>query len=1052
MSTLVGRNKEIAALTETLTALESGQGGTLFFTGEPGIGKSALARWLAESAKSQSLPVYWGFCWEAGGAPAYWPWTQSLRSLVAEQDIPGSLLARLAQLLPEVAEGGTEPELQPEQARFLLLESTRLVLEHASRERPLVLVFEDLHAADSDSLSLLHYLARHANSMPVLLVGTYRELEAKQSATTDALWRATRDADVQRLSPLDEDAVLEFLEATGNESSSSERAKELLATTEGNPLFLTELVNLIGKNLDSKLPETVQQVIGQQIDLLPAKTVTTLAQASVLGREFDTCALAALRNQVDADTELEVEPAAAAALIHSVRPGRYRFSHALHRDVLYRGLDVTTRQDLHHRCAAYFRTLIDAGDEDRWTLYATHLQAAGSDYKNEAIAAWEKSAVRAHARLAFDDAAQSMKNALEAFGEGPRFNPIERCELQIRCALAMQLAGDIEQGQSHCREAFATARTLEDLTLMAEAALTYGNALVVAHIDKELVAMLRECLEVLPDSNNACRARVQARLAAALQPAVDPSAPVRMALEAIALARTIDDESVLFSVLRSAISALMDFAPAPDRVPLNREFGTLAERLGNTAEQFRSYLRLMVDAVEIADRQLFDESIDAAEQIATRIGLPHFLWRTSSMRATQAIAEGRFAQALTLIDQAQALADRAGVIEALVTLPLQRFAILTDWDDERAPPIEEVKAQLQHAYASGMAEAEFFVAPLIATYASKDSTTGARELLANKSFVERSFKGEDRVTIPTIGESAAQLGDIEVAQRAYDRILPRAAECCSLGLMGGGIFWPVALSLGNIARDLGRLAEAQNHFENSLRLAIEMRALPLQSRIYAKLADIEAARGNESDAQAHRRAALDLAHTLQLRDVAIAQSSTQDMETGAPEERFEMQLEGDIRTIRFDNETTSLRDNKGLQLLQRLVAQPGQEIHVLDLMGASQGSAGDAGPQLDDKARAEYQQRVTELQDGLEEAQTLGDAGAADALREELDFITRELSRAYGLGGRERRASSAAERARVNVRRRLKDAIERIGQPLPDAARYLENTIKTGSYCKYTPM
>jgi hypothetical protein len=194
---------------------------------------------------------------------------------------------------------------------------------------------------------------------------------------------------------------------------------------------------------------------------------------------------------------------------------------------------------------------------------------------------------------------------------------------------------------------------------MSEAALTYGNALVVAHIDKELISMLRESLDALPEGDNAHRARVLARLAAALQPAVDPTVPVEMAMEAIALARTLDDEKILFGVLRSAISALMDYAATSDRMPLNREFGELAEKRRNVAGQFRSYLRLMVDAAEIADRQLFDESIDAAEQIAKRINLPHYLWRATSLRATQAIAEGRFEQALELIGQAQHHADRS---------------------------------------------------------------------------------------------------------------------------------------------------------------------------------------------------------------------------------------------------------------------------------------------------------------------------------------------------------------------------------------------------------
>jgi hypothetical protein len=88
----------------------------------------------------------------------------------------------------------------------------------------------------------------------------------------------------------------------------------------------------------------------------------------------------------------------------------------------------------------------------------------------------------------------------------------------------------------------------------------------------------------------------------------------------------------------------------------------------------------------------------------------------------------------------------------------------------------------------------------------------------------------------------------------------------------------------------------------------------------------------------------------------------------------------------------------------------------------------------------------------LSEAIELADQGRADALREELDFITRELSRAFGLGGRERRAGAAAERARINVRRRIKDAIERIREQTPEAGRHLDNTVKTGSYCRYAPL
>ena len=148
-----------------------------------------------------------------------------------------------------------------------------------------------------------------------------------------------------------------------------------------------------------------------------------------------------------------------------------------------------------------------------------------------------------------------------------------------------------------------------------------------------------------------------------------------------------------------------------------------------------------------------------------------------------------------------------------------------------------------------------------------------------------------------------------------------------------------------------------------------------------------------------------------------------------------------------------VKDSKGIAMLAKLISQPDREMHVLDLSGASGVvDSGDAGPMLDEQARSDYRARVAELQEELNEAEALGDTGRVDSAREEIDFITRELSQAFGLGGRQRRSSSAAERARVNVRRRIKDAIKRISEQDPDAGRYLDNTIKTGTYCRYSPM
>lgn len=234
-----------------------------------------------------------------------------------------------------------------------------------------------------------------------------------------------------------------------------------------------------------------------------------------------------------------------------------------------------------------------------------------------------------------------------------------------------------------------------------------------------------------------------------------------------------------------------------------------------------------------------------------------------------------------------------------------------------------------------------------------------------------------------------------------------------------------------------------------------MRAQPVIARVLLAQSELAASDGNSSRAAELKTQAEKITRALSLRAVPGAPADEQPSAPAEPATaaEFEIQLDGDIRIIRYGDASVSLKDNKGLQILARLIAKPDEDLHVLDLAGTPVApDTGDSGPQLDDKARDEYRRRVADLKEELEEAETLGDTGRVDALRDELDFITRELSRAFGLGGRERRSGNAAERARVNVRRRLKDAIERIGEQLPEAGRYLDNTIKTGSYCRYTPM
>jgi hypothetical protein len=163
-------------------------------------------------------------------------------------------------------------------------------------------------------------------------------------------------------------------------------------------------------------------------------------------------------------------------------------------------------------------------------------------------------------------------------------------------------------------------------------------------------------------------------------------------------------------------------------------------------------------------------------------------------------------------------------------------------------------------------------------------------------------------------------------------------------------------------------------------------------------------------------------------------------------------------TATSNSTTVRVADSKGLRYLAELLRTPGTERHALGLVDGVEGTdpgidrraLGDAGPVLDGRARAVYRARIEELHGEIAEATMDGRHDQAEAMQAELEQVVAELARAFGLGGRDRRAASAAEQARLNVTRALRTAITRLSEVLPDAAA-LDRGTRTGLYCCYDP-
>jgi hypothetical protein len=163
---------------------------------------------------------------------------------------------------------------------------------------------------------------------------------------------------------------------------------------------------------------------------------------------------------------------------------------------------------------------------------------------------------------------------------------------------------------------------------------------------------------------------------------------------------------------------------------------------------------------------------------------------------------------------------------------------------------------------------------------------------------------------------------------------------------------------------------------------------------------------------------------------------------------------GDYWTVAFDGRAVSLHHLAGLADLSALLERPGKEIHVLDLAsteGSGRPPAGGRVDLLDDQAKAEYRQRLDDLEGEHADAVGNNDQERAARLAEERDRLVEELSGAYGLGGRARAFNEEGERARKAVTKRLRVAIDRIDDAHPSLGRHLHATIRTGMYCAYEP-
>ena len=293
-------------------------------------------------------------------------------------------------------------------------------------------------------------------------------------------------------------------------------------------------------------------------------------------------------------------------------------------------------------------------------------------------------------------------------------------------------------------------------------------------------------------------------------------------------------------------------------------------------------------------------------------------------------------------------------------------------------------------------------------------------------------------------------GDVQRAREAADDLDGIAARFRSKALVA-----VAATSRARVHLVDGDPGAAETSAFAAVRLWQEVGAPHEEAVARSLLADAHAAGGREHAAVLERRAAGDLLDALRLPSApAPLEGASRAEGPGGPDV---FRREGDYWTVAFDGRTVRVRDLKGMRHLARLLAEPGREFHVLDLVALEGGGSGgrpvlgDAGEVLDAQAKQAYRRRLVEIEEDLDEADVQGDAQRAAQATVERDFLLRELAAAVGLGGRDRRAASASERARAGVTRAVRQAVARIGEHHPGLGEHLSRTVRTGTYCAYVP-
>ena len=1028
---LLGRDVLLDELTGMAHSAVHGQGAIVLLTGEAGIGKTSVARTLAQRTRGR-LAASWGACAADQSAPAFWPW---------------SPLVQLAQSasLPVTAQAIGAPRLER-------LTALRDEVREQALDQPRLHVIEDIQWADVASVLLLAHLDAIVRDVPLLVVATLRTGEPIRAQLDDAIEALRRTSLVRDLGPLDDGDVAALIRGSGPEPA-AQLVELVQARTGGNPLFVTEVVRSVSaaQNDDRRLTAVAEGVPARVLDLtlnrlgrLPAPVSDALITASVIGAEGSVVILA---GAVDAEVGSLLgllDQARAAHFLDAAPAGRWQFRHELIRDAVYTSVGARERARRHARVAE----MLARDPSTPITALARHSLAALPLFDaDRAVALAARAGESTMAQHAYEEAVGWFTGALEAAPPGTSSR--WRAELLVLSGEAHRHIGNTRAA----RESFLRAADLaDDPLLLARAALGYadpGADLGIAYRTDDAVTavLLDRALAAQPSLDSMTAVQLEARLAAELYFSDEPARARELAYDALSRAQQLGDSRAL-GVATAVVhdSFVVGQSALDEQLAGSARLIDWAHASKSVAASLTAHRARVLDLLAAGELAAMDGEIIAFRRLAEPLRAPGYLWWPALWSAMRALLEGRHdlaeERALT------ALHTGEGPFPMLAFLNFSFLLFFLRREQGRLAEMERATRD----YAASHADVPALRVSLTFLLAELGKIDEARGALAGFDAAALTRLRDRNWTASwfQLARAASIVGDRELATALLASDLRPSERCVQVSL-ATVCLGATDLATAWLLHTVGRLDAADECYRSAELLNARLGARSWLAQSRADHARLLVERAGPGD----HEAAADLLELAQAAAREIGLATVDTSELRPPEARSEaiFRRDGTGWQLTFAGRVARLSDARGLRDLAYLLRRPGEAVSVLELDNDSATSRGVArgAPAFDERARREIRDRLRELDVEEADADASGDGERAALARERRQALAEAVSRDFGLGGKARRLDDPLERARKTVSTRVRRTIASVSRVHPDLGRHLQRSVDTGAWCAYCP-